>query len=195
MRVGPTAGTANPPPSPLGWGVSGTLRGALATACRRRCEPGATRAEPVGWPRWRRQRLARSGEMGRVLAQGHDGIRPMAESSLLGCKSKDRQSRIGTPPKAGPHPADSTSQSGAPNCRGRLLAAQRGRRGKGQRGTSQRAAAQWFGSTGIYTVYYRREGAIEPRLERFLSSFSQAHESSQKAAVEFRVSYPLNTKT
>lgn len=60
------------------------LRWALATAYRRRCAPAAGRAEPMGWPRWRRQLLEPTRDQGIVLAQRWYGIFPSAEFAVLG---------------------------------------------------------------------------------------------------------------
>jgi Transposase DDE domain len=73
------------------------LRFALATAYRLPCEREATGGEPVGWQRWRRQRLEQTREQVIVFAQGYYGIFHLAEYSLLvGVKLKDRPPGIGT---------------------------------------------------------------------------------------------------
>jgi Transposase DDE domain len=70
---------------------------ALATAYRLRCEQEAMGGEPVGWQRWRRQLLEETRDQVIVFAQGHYGIFPLAEYSLLvGVKLKDRPPGIGT---------------------------------------------------------------------------------------------------
>jgi len=71
---------------------------ALATAYRRRREPAAVGAEPVGWQRWRRQLLEPTREQVMVFAQRWYGIFPLAAFVLLvGVKLKDRPPDIGTP--------------------------------------------------------------------------------------------------
>jgi hypothetical protein len=63
------------------------------------CEPEARGGEPVGWPRWRRQRLEQTRDPVIVFAQGYYGICHLAESSwLLGVNSQERPPGIGTPP-------------------------------------------------------------------------------------------------
>jgi hypothetical protein len=70
---------------------------ALATAYRLQCEREARGGEPVGWQRWRRQLLERSRDLVIVFAQGHYGIFPLAEYSLLlGVKLKDVPPDIGS---------------------------------------------------------------------------------------------------
>ena len=70
---------------------------ALATAYRLQCEQADTGGDPVGWQRWRRQRLAQTRDHGIVFAQACYGIFHMAEYSLLlGVKLKDRPPGIGT---------------------------------------------------------------------------------------------------
>jgi Transposase DDE domain len=70
---------------------------ALTTAYRLQCEREATGGEPVGWQRWRRQRLEQTREQVIVFAQGYYGIFHLAEYSLLvGVKLKDRPPDIGT---------------------------------------------------------------------------------------------------
>jgi hypothetical protein len=69
---------------------------ALATAYRLACEREAMGGERVGWQRWRRQILEQTREKVMVCAQGHDGIFPLAEYSLLlGVKRKDVPPDIG----------------------------------------------------------------------------------------------------
>jgi hypothetical protein len=70
---------------------------ALATAYRLACEREAMGGERVGWQRWRRQILEQTREKVMVCAQGHDGIFPLAEYSLLlGVKRKDVPPEIGS---------------------------------------------------------------------------------------------------
>jgi hypothetical protein len=71
---------------------------ALATAYRLPCEQEATRREPVGWQRWRRQLLQENRDKVMVCAQGCYGIFPMAAFALLlGVKLTDVPPGIGTP--------------------------------------------------------------------------------------------------
>jgi hypothetical protein len=70
---------------------------ALATAYRVQCAQEATRGEPVGWMRWRRQLLEQSRDKVIVFAQEWYGIFPIAEFALLvGVKLKDVPPGIGT---------------------------------------------------------------------------------------------------
>jgi hypothetical protein len=70
---------------------------ALATAYRLPCERGARGGEPVGWQRWRRQRLEWAREKVMVFALGASGIFHLAEYSLrLGVKPKDSRPDIGS---------------------------------------------------------------------------------------------------
>ena len=65
------------------------LMGALATAYRLACAREARGEEPVGWQRWRRQRLEQTRDQVIVWAQGYSGLFPLAEDSLrLGVKRK-----------------------------------------------------------------------------------------------------------
>jgi hypothetical protein len=69
---------------------------ALATAYRLPCEREVMGGEPVGWQRWRRQLLEQTREKVIVFAQGHDGLFPLAEYSLLlGVKLNDVPPDIG----------------------------------------------------------------------------------------------------
>jgi hypothetical protein len=69
---------------------------ALATAYRLPCECKALGGEPVGWQRWRRQLLEQTREKVSGLAQGHYGLWPRAEYSLvLGVKLQDVPPAIG----------------------------------------------------------------------------------------------------
>jgi hypothetical protein len=62
---------------------------ALATAYRLACEREDRGGEPVGWPRGRRQLREQTRHQGSVLAQGEDGIFPLAEDSRRrGARSK-----------------------------------------------------------------------------------------------------------
>jgi hypothetical protein len=71
---------------------------ALATAYRLRREHAAVGAEPVGWPRWRRQRLEQTREKVMVCAPRWYGLCPIAAFVLLvGVKLQDRPPDIGTP--------------------------------------------------------------------------------------------------
>jgi hypothetical protein len=73
---------------------------ALATAYRRPCEREATGGEPMGWQRWRRQRLEQNRDQVIVCAQGYYGIFHVAEYSLLwGAKLKEVPPGIGTLPE------------------------------------------------------------------------------------------------
>jgi hypothetical protein len=73
-------------------------RFALTTASRRPCEQEAPGGEPVGWQRWRRQLLDQTRDQVIVLAQGWDGIVPLAVCALLvGVKLKDLPPSVGTP--------------------------------------------------------------------------------------------------
>jgi hypothetical protein len=73
---------------------------ALATASRLQGEPAATGGEPVGWQRWRRQRLEHTRNLVIVFAQGAYGIFHLAEYSLLsGVTLKDVPPGIGTLPE------------------------------------------------------------------------------------------------
>jgi hypothetical protein len=75
------------------------LRVARATAYRRQREREARGAEPVGWPRWRRQLQEQTRDQLIVCAQGAYGIFPGAEYSLLvGGQRKDVPPGIGTLP-------------------------------------------------------------------------------------------------
>jgi hypothetical protein len=57
-------------------------------------------AEPVGWPRGRRQLQVQNRDTLIVWARGYDGILQVAESSLLlGVKLKDVPPGIGTLPE------------------------------------------------------------------------------------------------
>jgi hypothetical protein len=70
---------------------------ALATAYRLACEREAMGGGPVGWQRWRRQLLEQTRDQVIVFAQGHYGIFPLAEYSLLlGVKRKDVPPEIGS---------------------------------------------------------------------------------------------------
>ena len=70
---------------------------ALATAYRLPCEQAQLRAEPVGWPRWRRQLREPTRDQSIVFAQRWYGIFPLAEFALLvGGKLKDVPPGIGT---------------------------------------------------------------------------------------------------
>ena len=71
---------------------------ALATASRLRCEPHDTGADPVGWPRWRRQLFPQNRDKVIVCAQGCSGIFPLAACALLlGVQLTDVPPGIGTP--------------------------------------------------------------------------------------------------
>jgi hypothetical protein len=73
---------------------------ALATAYRLQGEQAATGGEPVGWQRWRRQRLEPTRNLVIVFAQGAYGLFHLAEYSLLsGVKRKDVPPGIGTVPE------------------------------------------------------------------------------------------------
>jgi hypothetical protein len=73
------------------------LRFALATAYRLQCEQAQRHAEPVGWPRWRRQLLEQTRDKIIVFARRWYGIFHLAEFALLvGVKLKDVPSSIGT---------------------------------------------------------------------------------------------------
>jgi hypothetical protein len=70
---------------------------ALATAYRLRCEQAAVGGEPVGWQRWRRQRVEQTRDQVIVFAQDGYGIFHLAEFALLrGVKLKDMPPGIGT---------------------------------------------------------------------------------------------------
>jgi hypothetical protein len=69
---------------------------ALATAYRLPCEQADMRDEPLGWQRWRRQRLEQPRDLVMVFAEGDYGIFHVAEYALLGVKRKDRPPGIGT---------------------------------------------------------------------------------------------------
>jgi hypothetical protein len=70
---------------------------ALATASRRPCEHAAIGGEPVGWQRWRRQRVEQTRDLVIVFAQGHYGIFHLADYSLLlGVPIKDIPPEIGS---------------------------------------------------------------------------------------------------
>jgi hypothetical protein len=70
---------------------------ALATAYRLRCEQAAMGVEPVGWQRWRRQRLEQTRDKIIVFAQRWYGIFHIAEFALLvGVKLKNVPPGIGT---------------------------------------------------------------------------------------------------
>jgi hypothetical protein len=70
---------------------------ALATGYRLQCEREARGGEPVGWQRWRRQRLEQTRDKVIVFAQGYYGIFHLAEYSLLlGVKLNDVPPGIGT---------------------------------------------------------------------------------------------------
>jgi len=70
---------------------------ALATAYRLQCEHEATRGEPVGWQRWRRQLFEQTRNLVIVFAQGAYGIFHIAEFALLmGVNIKDVPPGIGT---------------------------------------------------------------------------------------------------
>jgi hypothetical protein len=78
-------------------GVFTLLMFALATASRLRCEQQDTGADPVGWPRGRRQLLQPNRDQVIVCAQGCYGIFPMAEFALLlGVQLTDVPPGIGT---------------------------------------------------------------------------------------------------
>lgn len=71
---------------------------ALATAYRLRGERAAVGAEPVGWPRWRRQVREQSRDTILVFAQRWYGIFQLAAFALLvGVKLNDVPPGIGTP--------------------------------------------------------------------------------------------------
>jgi hypothetical protein len=73
---------------------------ALATAYRLPREREASGGEPVGWQRWRHQRLEQNRDQVLVFAQGYYGIFHVAEYSLLlGAKLKDVPPGIGTLPE------------------------------------------------------------------------------------------------
>jgi hypothetical protein len=70
---------------------------ALATAYRLQAEPDDLGNEPVGWQRWRRQRLEKSRDHVIVFARDCYGIFHLAEYSLLlGVRLKDVPPGIGT---------------------------------------------------------------------------------------------------
>ena len=70
---------------------------ALATAYRRPCEPEETGGEPIGWQRWRRQRLEQTRDLVIILAEDAYGIFHIAEYSLLlGVKRKDGPPGVGS---------------------------------------------------------------------------------------------------
>ena len=70
---------------------------ALATAYRLQAEQDDLGQEPVGWQRWRRQRLEKSRDHVIVFARDCYGIFHMAEYSLLlGVRLKDVPPGIGT---------------------------------------------------------------------------------------------------
>ena len=76
------------------------LRFALATAYRLQRERDALGAEPVGWPRWRRQLQEQNRDKLIVFARGYYGIVHVAEYSLLlGVKLKDVPPGLGTLPE------------------------------------------------------------------------------------------------
>jgi hypothetical protein len=80
-------------------GVCTLLLFALATAYRLSCEREAAGGEPVGWPRWRRQRLEQPRDKVIVFAHGPYGsFHLAADSLLLGVQLKD------VPPDLGSHP-------------------------------------------------------------------------------------------
>jgi hypothetical protein len=73
---------------------------AWATAYRLQAEPDDLGKEPVGWQRWRRQRLEQTRDSVIVFARDGYGIFHMAEYSLLlGVRLKDVPSGIGTRPE------------------------------------------------------------------------------------------------
>jgi hypothetical protein len=73
---------------------------ALATAYRLQGEQAATVGEPVGWQRWRRQRLEHTRNLVIVFAQGACGIFHLAEySRLSGVELKDVPPGLGTLPE------------------------------------------------------------------------------------------------
>jgi hypothetical protein len=62
-----------------------------------RTRAGRTGGEPVGGHRWRRQLLEQTRDRVIVFAHGHDGLFPLAESSLLGgVKRKEVPPAIGS---------------------------------------------------------------------------------------------------
>jgi len=70
---------------------------ALATAYRRPGEPAQRRAAPVGWQRWRRQRLEPTRDQSIVWAQRWSGLVPLAAFALrVGGKRNDVPPGIGT---------------------------------------------------------------------------------------------------
>jgi hypothetical protein len=72
---------------------------ALAMAYRLPCERTDTGEAPVGWQRWRRQRLEQTRDQVIVCAQRCDDIFPLAEYALrVGGHLNDR------PPGVGPRP-------------------------------------------------------------------------------------------
>jgi hypothetical protein len=72
---------------------------ALATASRRQGEPGEAGAEPIGWQRGRRQRLAQTRDRVILVAEDDYGILHSAESSLVWGVN-----RTDVPPGIGPRP-------------------------------------------------------------------------------------------
>jgi hypothetical protein len=73
---------------------------ALATAYRLACEREARGEEPVGWQRWRRQRLEQTRDTVIVFAQSDYGIFHLAEYSLLlGVQLTDGPPAVGSRPQ------------------------------------------------------------------------------------------------
>jgi hypothetical protein len=70
---------------------------ALATAYRLRAEHAAVGDEPVGWQRWRRQRIQQNRDKVIIFAQGWYGIFHVAEYSLLlGVRLREPPPEIGS---------------------------------------------------------------------------------------------------
>jgi hypothetical protein len=68
-----------------------------ARSIRLQYEREATRGEPGGWQRWRRQLLEQTWDKIIVFAQGYYGIFHLAEYSLLlGVRLKDEPPGVGT---------------------------------------------------------------------------------------------------